>query len=196
MYTREEIDQLVKKARRRDRAAFGELMELYQNDLHHLAWTLVGSKDEADDMTAEAFVRAWQHIASFRDESQFKTWLWRILINVCRSHLRRRYLQRKIFFWKTLLPDDRERLTESEWVDKSHTYDPEHAAEQTNIRQVVQWARLRLSIRENEVFALKYDKDMKISEIGALLSLSENTVKVLLFRAMKKMAHALKDYRK
>jgi RNA polymerase sigma factor (sigma-70 family) len=61
------------------------------------------------------------------------------------------------------------------------------------LRRRVARARSGLSPREQEVVALKYDQGMKIAEIGELLALSPNTVKVLLLRAMKKMAGELKD---
>lgn len=196
MYSKETDTVLVQKAKQGDRSAFGALVERYQDQLYHLAWNLVSSSDEAHDLTSEAFVRAWKHLRGFRDEASFKTWLWRVLINLSRSHLRRRYLRNKLFFWHTFNRDDGERLQETEWVDPSPGTDPEKQAEQKNIRQLVQWCRMKLSPREQEVFTLKYDKDMKITEIASLLSLSENTVKVLLFRATRKMAAALKDYRK
>ncbi|MHB9154727.1 MAG: RNA polymerase sigma factor [Endomicrobiales bacterium] len=195
MYKEEKDFDLVQKARKGDREAFGVLVERYQDELFFLARNLVSSMDEARDLTSESFVRAWKHIRGFRDEASFKTCLWRILINLSRSHLRRRYLRNKLFFWRTLAAGE-DRLKETEWVDPSPGADPEKCAEQKNIGQVVQWARTRLSPREQEVFTLKYDRDMKTAEIAAMLSLSGNTVKVLLFRATKKMAAALKGYRK
>lgn len=186
---------LVARAREGDQAAFQVLVERYQADLCHLARNLVSSVDDAEDLTAEAFVKAWQHLKGFKGEASFKTWLWRILINLSRSHLRRRYLQKKIFFWRTFTGhEDDDYIREPEWVDRSHHADPEKVSEQKNIQQVVQWARKSLSMREEEVFTLKYDKGLKISEIAPLLSISENTVKVLLFRASRKMAAVLKDY--
>lgn len=196
MYRDEKDAVLVQKARQGDTEAFGVLVERHQDGLYHLTHSLVSSADEAKDLAAETFVRAWKHLRGFREEASFTTWVWRIAIYLSRSHLRRRYVQNKVFFWRTLVGYDEAPLQETAWVDPSLNADPEKSAELKNIRQVLQWARARLSPREQEVFALKYDKDMKIAEIASLLALSENTIKALLFRATRKMAVALKDYKK
>lgn len=196
MYNRDRDEDilLVQKSKKGDKDAFGELVRRYQSDLYQLARNLVSSTDEAEDITAETFVRAWRYIKSFKEKSSFKTWIWKILVNLSRTHLRRRYLQNKIFFWQGFFKDKDDHIKEIEWIDPSTESDPEKTFEQKNIQQVVRWARGRLSRREQEVFTLKYDKELKISEISEILSLSENTIKVLLFRATKKMAKELKDY--
>ena len=199
MYNSKEKDELfIRKARSGDAEAFGALVRRYQEGVFHLASNLVGSKEEAEDITAESFVRAFRNLKRFRNESCFKTWLWKIVINMSRSHLRRRYLQRKLFFWRrpVSFSDGREPGPESDWADRSGNGDPERRSENGNIRFTVQEARKKLSVREREVFTFKYDENFRIAEIGALLSLSPNTVKVLLFRATRKIAAALKDYRK
>ncbi len=187
--------EIIKQAQQGDRNAFSGLVVKYQADLNHLARNLVSSADDAEDLTSEAFARAWRSIRHFRGESSFKTWLWRILINLCRSHLRRRYLTNRIFVLRDIFDRDDQRSIEREWVDYSTDGDPQKSLEQKNIRQVVQWARKKLSPREQEVFTLKYDKDMKITEIASLLKVSPNTVKVLLFRATNKLARELGDYK-
>ncbi len=196
MYNREEELGVIRKARGGDTEAFGILVYRYQNELQNLAAGMLNSRDEADDVASEAFVKAWSALGGFRNDCSFKTWLWRIAINLCRSHLRRRYIQRRIFFRRETDDDDRGGASKDELQDTSTDADPARAAENSNVRFKIERARRVLSPRENEVFALKYDQDMTIAEIGALLSLSPNTVKVLLFRATKKIAVALKDYRK
>ena len=196
MYNREEELAIIRKAQAGDTEAFSILVYRYQDGLQNLAVGMISSRDEAEDIASEAFVKAWHALRSFRNESGFKTWLWRIAINLCRSHLRRRYLQRKIFFWRDTDDEDRRGASEEIWRDTSSDADPVRSSENRNIRYIIKRARRILSPRENEVFALKYDQDLAITEIAALLSLSPNTVKVLLFRATKKIAMALKDYRK
>ncbi len=186
---------LVEESQAGDQEAFGMLVQRYQSGLFLLARQLISSTEEAEDVISEAFMRAWKDIRNFRREANFKTWLWRIMINVCRSHLRRRYLQRKVFFWKHSREDEEDSQDqEAQWQDPSAGGDPQKYCELKSLQSMITKARTILSPREQEVFALKYDHEMKIADIGKLLSLSENTVKVLLFRAAKKMAKTLKDY--
>lgn len=186
---------LLDAARSGDRESFGVLVQRYQDGLYHLALGMVSAPAEAEDLAQETFVRAWRHLNDFRGQSSFKTWLWRILINLCRSHLRKRYLHRKLFFWKDTAPDDHEEDAAQEWADTSGADDPERTIEREKLQQAIVAARALLSRREGEVFALKYDEGLKIDEIGMLLSLSPNTVKVLLFRASRKMAEALRGFK-
>jgi RNA polymerase sigma-70 factor (ECF subfamily) len=188
--------ELVTRAKAGDREAFGALVRRYQNNMYNLALNLLGSRDEAEDVTAEAFVRAWQSIKGFRNDASFKTWLWQIVTNLSRNCLRRRYITRRIFFWQKHESDDDEEAPENKWEDHAAGGDPEQQADRQNVRHLIMKARKTLSRREQEVFALKYDENMKIAEIAGMLHLSENTVKVLLFRATRKLAVALKDYRR
>jgi RNA polymerase sigma-70 factor (ECF subfamily) len=187
---------LIKQSQSGDADAFGKLVMLYQNDLLTLAVNLSGARPEAEDIVAETFIRAFKHIRDFRGDSSLKTWLWKILTNVSRSHLRRRYLYNKIFFWNTQAYDDEDMPLGHQWRDFSPGADPEHQAERRSIGQIIKKSMRTLSMREREVFAFKYEKYLKITEIAALLKISPNTVKVLLFRATKKISVALKDYRK
>jgi RNA polymerase sigma-70 factor (ECF subfamily) len=193
---RENDTELVARARAGDQKAFGALVRRYQDDMHNLAMNLLGTPDEAEDVTAEAFVRAWQNLKGFRNEASFKTWLWHIVTNLCRSQLRRRYISRRIFFWQTSENDDKGDEPDKELQDPSPDSDPSQCADRQNVRHLITKARRTLSPREQEVFTLKYDEHMKIAEIAAMLGLSGNTVKVLLFRATRKLAAALKEYRR
>ncbi|MGA2091074.1 MAG: RNA polymerase sigma factor [Endomicrobiales bacterium] len=179
-----------------DSDAFGELVKLYQNDLISLAVNLCGARSEAEDIVAETFLRAFKHIQGFRGESSLKTWLWKILTNIARSHLRRRYLYNKIFFWNSQSNDDDDMPLGHQWRDNSPSADPEHQAERHSVEQIIKKSMRTLSIREREVFSFKYEKNLKINEIAELLKISPNTVKSFLFRATKKVSVALKDYRK
>jgi RNA polymerase sigma-70 factor, ECF subfamily len=76
-----EIDVLVERARAGDRGAFGQLVERFRPRIYALGLHLTGSRTEADDITQEAFLRAYHQIASFEGRSQFFTWLYRIAVN-------------------------------------------------------------------------------------------------------------------
>jgi len=76
-----EIDVLVERARAGDKGAFGQLVEQFRGRIYALALHLTGSRTEADDITQEAFLRAYDQIGNFEGRSQFFTWLYRIAVN-------------------------------------------------------------------------------------------------------------------
>lgn len=187
---------LLNRSRAGDADAFGGIIRRYQDGLMSLAMSLCGIRDEAEDIVAESFIRAFRHIRHFRGDCALKTWLWKIVANVSRSHLRRRYLHNKVFFWNPRCEDDERMPLSHQWEDPSPAADPVFHAESRNVEHIIRKALRTLSIREREVFSFKYEKHLKIREIASLLDLSPNTVKVLLFRGTKKITRALRDYNK
>jgi RNA polymerase sigma-70 factor, ECF subfamily len=87
--TQSQHDDLIKKAQSGDHAAFGQLYLLFKKRVHSICFRIVKNNDEADDLTQDAFINAFKHINSFRQDSRFSTWITRIAINVCLMHLRK-----------------------------------------------------------------------------------------------------------
>ena len=81
---------LVARAQQGDLTAFEELVKKYQREIYGLACRLVMDQEEAKDMTQQAFLQAFIHIRGFRQQSQFRTWLFRIAINQCYNFLKTR----------------------------------------------------------------------------------------------------------
>src|SRR3990172_210250 len=85
--------ELVKRCQEGDRDAFRILVERYQARATRLAYRYVGNMDDAQDVTQDAFIRVHRSIKDFRNESQFYTWFYRILVNLALDHLRRNKIQ-------------------------------------------------------------------------------------------------------
>src|SRR3990172_685855 len=81
---------LVARAQQGDLTAFEELVKKYQREIYGLACRLVMDQEEAKDLTQQAFLQAFVHIRAFRQQSQFRTWLFRIAINQCYNFLKTR----------------------------------------------------------------------------------------------------------
>src|SRR5574340_479220 len=82
--------QLVARAQQGDLPAFEELVKKYQREIYGLAYRLVLDAEEAKDLAQQAFLQAFVHIRSFRQDAQFRTWLFRIAINQCYNFLKSR----------------------------------------------------------------------------------------------------------
>lgn len=83
-----EIDQaLVDKVKAGDQAAFGVLVSKYQSRIMHLVSRFVHNQAEVEDVTQEAFIKAYRGLKNFRGESAFYTWMYRVAINTAKNHL-------------------------------------------------------------------------------------------------------------
>jgi len=82
--------QLVTRAQAGDLPAFEELVQKYQREVYGLACRMVSDAEEAKDLAQQAFLQAFVHIRSFRQDAQFRTWLFRIAINQCYNFLKSR----------------------------------------------------------------------------------------------------------
>ena len=82
--------QLVARAQEGDLPAFEELVKKYQREIYSLACRLVLDAEEAKDLAQQAFLQAFVHIRNFRQQAQFRTWLFRIAINLCYNFLKTR----------------------------------------------------------------------------------------------------------
>ena len=181
---------LIRRAQEGDRSAFEALVRLYDQEVLRLALHVVGSSEEARDLYQEAFLKVYRSLRHFRQEARFSTWLYRVVMNVCLDHLRRKNSRKEVVtpaaedgaleFFETV-PDDRP------------TRDPERATRSREIGLRIQTALERLNPRERMVFELKHYQGLKLRTIGELCKTSEQTVKNCLFRATQKLRGELGD---
>lgn len=172
--------QLILRAKHGDTQAFGELVLLYQVFVYNLALRALGDPNEAQDAAQEAFFRAWQAIPGFRGESRFRTWLYRIVINLCYNRhpgLRRETAQ---------IP-----LEMDEDLHSTGEPGPERMAEAAERKALLQLAIDQLPISYRLLVLLRYQQDMAYEEIAAVMNLPLGTVKTGLFRAKARLRDAL-----
>lgn len=163
--------KLIRRAKRGDRAAFGYLVERYQDQVYTLACRTLGDSDRAEDVAQEAFIRAWRAISGFKEKAKFSSWLYRITLNSCFSELRRKGK-----------PVDR--FPQGELEALKQFADTRQNVE-TTIEKRDMVARL---IRElppiyRSIVVLYYLQDFSCREIASLLERPEGTVKAYLHRA-------------
>ncbi|MBI4195999.1 MAG: sigma-70 family RNA polymerase sigma factor [Betaproteobacteria bacterium] len=153
-----------------DRDAFSTLVRRYQDRVFRYILRMVGSREEALELTQEAFIKAWQALPDWRPEAQFQTWLFRIASNTAMDVLRRR---RVVEF--VALEGDDELPGESAG--------PEAQLQAKQRLRALEAALNRLSHEQREIVLLREMEDMSYSEISAVLGISEGTVKSRLARA-------------
>jgi RNA polymerase sigma-70 factor (ECF subfamily) len=157
-------------ARAGDSAAFAVLDRRHQDAVYRFVLRMVGTRDEALDLTQDAFVRAWQALPQWQPEAQFRTWLFRIASNAALDALRRR---RVVEF---------EPLNDA-FEAAADEPDPEKRLELKRRVAALEASLAKLSAEHREILLLREVENMTYEEIGAVLGLSEGTVKSRLARA-------------
>lgn len=182
---------LIRRAQRGDRAAFEQLVQLYEGSVLRLALQVVRSEEEARDLYQEAFLKIYRSLGRFRFESRFSTWVYRVVMNVCLDYLRRASTRREV-----QAPEAEPGQVEffHSVPDKRAAQNPEKAFQGKQIAERLQAALARLSPRERLVFELKHYQGLKLRTIGEYCGTSEQTAKNCLFRATQKLRGELRDF--
>ncbi|HXO62801.1 MAG TPA: sigma-70 family RNA polymerase sigma factor [Candidatus Acidoferrales bacterium] len=188
---------LVIEAQVGNRAAFEELVHRYDRDVLRLALNLMKRPEDARDVYQEAFLKVYRNLHRFRFECSFYTWLYRIVTNVCLDHLRRRQARPEDQSPETNHAHHDEGITDFFERQREHrpTLDPERTMFGLEIKARIATAMERLSPRERIVFEMKHYQGLKLRAIGDALGTTEETVKNSLFRATRKLRHALGELR-
>lgn len=180
---------LVERARQGDRGAFRQIVETHQGDVYYLALGLLRHPEDAEDVVQDVFIRAYKSLGRFRAEASLGTWLYRVALNACRDHQRKRRfasLQQSLGLFTE---------PESRWIERRADADPERGAASTRIAADVDRALEQLSPAERKVFVLRQYNQLSIKETARVIGRAEGTVKNLLFRALKKLQKELAVYR-
>ena len=187
--TPEEEAKCIKLVLSGDVNAFEPLVTAYERNAYQLALRMLGSAEDAEDVTQEAFLKAYRSLNSFRQDSRFSVWLYRIVSNLCLDLLRKR--QRRSERSLTVEDEDGEE-TQAEIPDES--FSPEALLERKLTREAVRRGLDELPPEQREILLLRELEGLSYEEIGETLGLEPGTVKSRIFRARKRLcAFLLKD---
>jgi RNA polymerase sigma-70 factor, ECF subfamily len=178
---------LVTRARQGDPAAFGELVDRHRSAVYRAALAALGSHAEAEDAAQDAFLLAYQRIASFRGDASFKTWLltiaWHQAIN------RRRSLTR---LWRRMVePKAHEAADQAVALVAAPVPTPEQAAGTAQMRRAIGAAIRRLSPTLRDALLLAQSGDHSYEEIGVMLRAPVGTIKWRVSEARRRVRLSL-----
>ncbi len=179
--------QLVERCKRGDRDAFDELMRRHERKVYNFAFRLTGNYDEANDIAAETFVRVYTRIQSFRGDSAFLTWLFRIVTNVFLDARKRRRSRPSESLEQLVEADDRALARQAEDASVS----PQAELERRERDTILQRAIAGLPEYQRAMILLYHVEGMSYEEIAAAMDLPIGTVKSRLNRARLALRHAL-----
>lgn len=189
MSDRDIDQQLVERAQQGDQRAFGLLVDKYQRKLARLLTRLVKDSAELEDIVQETFIKAYRALPSFRGESAFYTWLYRIGINTAKNNLMMQN-KRKSISMEVLTNDDDEPMELGEQIPDLNTPETEMMSRQIveTVNQVVEQLApdLRTAITLREMDGLSYE------EIAEAMDCPIGTVRSRIFRAREAISIQLK----
>ena len=186
--------ELIREAQRGNRAAFEELVRLYDQAVLRLALRLTGSEQEARDIYQEAFLKAYRYLGGFRFECSFYTWIYRIVSNLCLDHLRRKEVRKEDP--PVVMDQKGQQINLLEQVaDERSGASPERDLLRRELGARIAAALNKLTPRERLVFEMKHYQGLRLRTIGEALNTTEETAKNTLFRATQKLRAALADAR-
>ena len=179
--------QLIRQAAAGDQRAFESLLRRHDRRVLLLALRLTGSPEDAKDIYQEVFLRVYTGLAGFREQSAFATWIHRITINVCMSHLASRR--------KNAQGADRtkEDVGENIAEPSREAPAPEQRLLDAERRERLNLALQALPPQQRLVFTLRHHEGFKLREIASLVGCRLGTVKRYLFEATRTMRDQLQD---
>jgi RNA polymerase sigma-70 factor (ECF subfamily) len=186
--------QCVERALKGDSSAFRELVERYERRAFAIALSVIGNPDDAKDIAQEAFLKVFQKLESFKGESSFYTWLYRIVFNLAIDLSRKRYRTREIGFAEDSQESGLtvESVSESEHSGKIAT--PSEASARSEISQSIKRALEALSPEHRAVITLRELDGLSYTEIADVVGVSKGTIMSRLHHARKRLQRALSEF--
>jgi len=170
--------RLVRLAKSGDRGAFADLVELYKDKIYHLAYRMLGNRQEAEDIVQETFLRVFRNLERYDETLKFSTWIYRIGTNLSIDRLRRR---------RAAFSLDAETAADGDGQDwhgvlASDDLSPEGQVLLSETQRRIRKAIDELPEKYKSVVILKYLHDMSLQEIGDILGMPVTTVKTRVHR--------------
>ena len=165
---------------------FSRLIGNYKNMVYNLAYRMSNNSHEAEDISQEAFLRAYQSLSRFNPSYKFSTWLYQITLNIIRDKFKKKELNPASL-------DAPVETDDSEFFPQpaDFTNNPEQIISQKENLQAIQKAIYSLPLKYREVLVLRHLQDLSYIKIANILKLPQGTVKIRLYRAREQLRKIL-----
>ena len=173
----------IDKTMQGDTQAFGVLVERYQDFIFTVVLRMLKIREEAEEVAQDAFIKAFESLSSFRGESKFSSWLYSIAYRKALDRLRKN----KKYVATELIEEITEGNLES--IENALGY-----LEDQERKQIIQECITQLPKAEAAIITFYYFEDQSVKEVAAITGLSEDNIKIKLYRSRKKMFTLLKHF--
>lgn len=169
--------ELVERYLTGDTAAFDEIMIRYERQIYRICYRFVENREDAMDLAQEVFIKAFEHLATFRRESSLKTWLYRIAMNHCINHVKKH---------------------SQEFVEVTEYTGSVHSSVQAQLEDSEQRAHFRrlvklLPPKQKAILELRINEQLSYEEIARISGRSISTIKASVFFALEKLRKLVKN---
>lgn len=175
----------------KDQKAYAELMERYRESIYYMLLKMVNDSDDADDLTIEAFGKAFKRLHQYTPQFAFSTWLFKIASNNCIDFIRKKRI-------KALSLDRGFKTEDGETIEinvQDKGLDPEQYLQKKERMNKMRDVVTQLKPRYRELVELRYFQELSYEEIAAELQIPLGTVKAQLFRAREFLYNIMKHTR-
>ncbi len=179
---------LVDQLKQGDESAFKVIVETWQDMVYNTAVGIVQNAEDAEDIAQEVFVQVYQSIHSFKGDSKFSTWLYRITITKSLDHERRKKRKKRFAFVKSLFGDENQAI-----IHPPDFHHPGVALDQKENAAALFQAITRLPENQRIAFTLHKIEGLSYQEVSAVMDTSISSVESLMHRAKTNLRKYLED---
>lgn len=176
--------EIIKKVLQGEQALFGQLVQRYQQYVFTLVLRFTDSREDAEEISQDVFVKTYRSLADFRGEAKFSTWLYTVVRTSCITFLRKKKLS------TTSLDNERTFLQ----VENRESGFSANVIEQKSRHAMVNAAIRLLSPDDAQLLTLFYKGEQSLDEIGRIMGLDPNTAKVKLHRARNRLREKMEKH--
>lgn len=180
--------ELVALLKTKDRQAFKELVETWQDMVYNTSIGFLQNQQDAEDISQEVFIKVYQSIYSFKGQSKLSTWIYRITVSKCLDHLRKKKRKKRFAFMQGLYGNDDTLAT-----DPPDFIHPGVKTENKEKSIALFKAIDKLPANQKTAFVLNKVEELSYREISEIMDSSESAVDSLLQRAKKNLQILLRD---
>jgi RNA polymerase sigma factor (sigma-70 family) len=182
---------LVEQLKKGDEAAFKTIVETWQNMVFNTALGIVQNAEDAEDIAQEVFVQVHQSVSSFKGESKFSTWLYRITVTKSLDHERRKKRKKRFAFVRSIFGEENEVL-----VNPPDFHHPGVVLDNKEDAAALFRAIAELPENQRIAFTLNKVEGLSYQEVSEVMKSTLSSVESLMHRAKNNLKNKLEDYYK
>jgi RNA polymerase sigma-70 factor (ECF subfamily) len=169
--------EIVARVLKGDRQAYALLVDEYKSPIYNLAYRMTGNSEDADDLTQETFIRAYQYLWRYDTSRKFFTWLYALALNLIRGHFKKNKYNKSSEELSAHLLADKNPSSETELIET----------------QEISVYLLRLEYESGALLIMKYQQGLTFEEIAQITGKSLSAVKMSIYRGLESLKKMIKD---
>ena len=183
--------ELISLLKKKDREAFKVIVQTWQNMVYNTALGILQNQEDAEDIAQEVFIQVFESIATFKEQSKFSTWLYRITISKAMDHIRKKKTKKRFAFIQSLYGKN-----DGVMIEPPEFFHPGVSLENKENAAALFKAIEKLPVNQKTAFVLSRLEGLSYLEISDVMNLSNSAVDALLQRAKKNLQGSLSEYYK